>query len=269
MSELLAGEECARSANAGLHLVRHDQNVPGGALLEYGVHKCLLQCVHTALTLNVFQHHCTNGVVQLGFQIGNVIGCHIVEALHKREEIVVEYVLTGGGQGAEGSAVERIHQRQNLVSALAVLVEAVLSRQLNGTLVCLCTAVAEEHLFIAGSLTQLLCEVCLHLGVVQVGGVLHGLDLLADCLRPRLVAVAQRGCTDAAAEVDVLLSGFVSTGLPCTVIDHHRKPSVCSHDGLVHLFLCCHSYHFLYSAACSAENFCSKNSISSIALGQP
>lgn len=57
------------------------------------------------------------------------------------------------------------------MSALAVLVKAVLSRQLDGTFVCLSAAVAEEHLFIACGLAQLLCKVCLYLGVVQVGGV--------------------------------------------------------------------------------------------------
>ena len=106
VSELFTGKECTGSAHTGLHFVRNDQHVLCGTLLENSVHECLLQCIHAALALNVFQHHCTNGVVQLGFQIGNVIGCHIVEALHKREEIVVEYVLTGGGQSAEGSAVE-------------------------------------------------------------------------------------------------------------------------------------------------------------------
>ena len=59
------------------------------------------------------------------------------------------------------------------------------------------------------------------------------------------------------------------TVAPCAVVDDHRKPSVCSHNGLVHLLLCCHFHHFLYSAACSAENFCSRKSISSMELGQP
>ena len=155
------------------------------------------------------------------------------------------------------------------MSALAVFVKAVLSRQLDGTFVCLSAAVAEEHLFIACGLAQLLCKVCLHLGVVQVGGVLHGLDLPAHRLCPRLVAVAQRSRADAAAEVDIGLSVFIRTGFPCAVVDDHRKPSVCSHNGLVHLLLCCHFHHFLYSAACSAENFCSRKSISSMELGQP
>ena len=74
---------------------------------------------------------------------------------------------------------------------------------------------------------------------------------------------------DARAEVDIGLSVFIRTGFPCAVVDDHRKPSVCSHNGLVHLLLCCHFHHFLYSAACSAENFCSRKSISSMELGQP
>ena len=59
-----------------------------------------------------------------------MVGVGVAEALGEGEEIVVEHLLAGGGQGGDGPAVEGVVQGENGAAALAVLVKAVLPGQL-------------------------------------------------------------------------------------------------------------------------------------------
>lgn len=70
----------------------------------------------------------------------------VVKALGEREEIVMETILAGRLERSYGAAVERIDERYDLVASLTVLVEGILARELDRTLVGLRTRVGEEYL---------------------------------------------------------------------------------------------------------------------------
>ena len=118
-------------------------------------------------------------------------------------------------------------------AALAVLVKAVLSRQLDEALVGLAAAVGKEHVRHAGALGQHCGQPDIGFGVEEVGDVGQLGGLFVHRLEPVGVAVADAGHADAAGEVDVGAAlGAVKRG-PLAVVDDHVKPAVGLHDALV------------------------------------
>ena len=143
-------------------------------------------------------HHLGQGV--------DVAGLDVLEALVEGAEVVVEHALSGGGQGSNGTAMEAVDQRDDIVAVSTVFVEAVLAGGLDGTLIGLCARVAEEHPALSGALAELFGQLAAGGGIVEVGGVLQLMGLLGDGLGPRHVAVTQTVDADAAGEVEILLS---------------------------------------------------------------
>src|SRR5699024_7646216 len=170
---LLAGQEGAGAAHAGLHLV-HDQAqvffVAEGAHL---LHEQGVQGHHAPLALHQLQHDGAGvGVHQLG-QAVDVPGGGVDEPLVEGPEVLVEAVLPGGGQGGQGAPVEAVDQGDDGAAALAVVVKAVFAGGLDGALVGLGPRVGEEYLAHAGAAAQGLGQLGAGGGVVEVGGVVQ------------------------------------------------------------------------------------------------
>ena len=229
---LLEGEEAARPPYAGLDLVHQQQPVLLRAQSGNGLHIVTVQGQHAALALDQLHHDGTHVVPRRGLQGGKVVGVGIPEPLGEGEEIVVEHVLAGGRQGGDGAAVEGVVQSDDGGTAPAVLVEAVLSRQLNHALVGLAAAVGEEYAAHAGPLAEDLRQPGRWLGVEQVGGVADLPRLLGDGVHPGLTAIAQIADADADGEVDVGVAlGVVERGA-LSMVDGHREAAVSVHDVL-------------------------------------
>ena len=69
--------------------------------------------------------------------------------------------------------MEPVVERDHMVARLAVMLDAPLACQLDGTFVCLTAGVAKNHFLHAGALAELLSEQRLRRGVVPVGGMLQ------------------------------------------------------------------------------------------------
>jgi len=203
---VLAAQEGAGAAHAGLHLVHDEHKVFFVAELAHGLHVVRVQRHHTALALNEFQHHGAGGAVHQLLQRFDIACRSIQEALVEGAEVVVEHLLTGGGQGGDGAAVEAVHQRDDRGAVLAVVVHAVLARGLNGTLVGLGTGVAKEHLAHAGALAQLFGQLAAGRGVVKVRGMLQLVGLLGNGLGPVQITVAKAVHANAAGKIQILLA---------------------------------------------------------------
>ena len=118
----------------------------------------------------------------------------------------MEALLTGGGQGGDGTAMEAVDQRDDRITALAVVVKAVFAGRLDGTLVGLGTRVAKKDFAHAGALAELFGQLAAGGSVIQVGGVLQLVGLLRHGLGPGQVAVAQTVDADAAGKIKVFLA---------------------------------------------------------------
>lgn len=71
-----------------------------------------------ALTLDKFHHDTTDRCINRIGQLLLAIDRHIPKDLCKREKVLVERVLPSSSQCSDGSAVERVLQRDNLITAL-------------------------------------------------------------------------------------------------------------------------------------------------------
>ena len=202
---MLAAQEGAGAAHAGLHLVHDEDEVLFVAEGADSLHILGVQRHNTALALYQFQHDSAGVAVHHLGQGVDVAGLDVLEALVEGAEVVVEHALSGGGQGSNGTAMEAVDQRDDVVAVSTVFVEAVLAGGLDGALVGLCARVAEEHPAHAGALAELFGQLAAGGGIVEVGGVLQLVCLPGDGLGPGHIAVAQAVDADAAGEVEVLL----------------------------------------------------------------
>ena len=248
---VLDGKEFARPADAALYLVTDHKYVFLVAYLADSFYELLVERYNAALALYTFKHYRADTafvLLKLRHKVGGVIGGNVHKAAEEREEVVVENVLTRGGERGHRSAVEAVHQRDDNITlgVLAVFVKAVFSCDLDRALVCLGARVAEEYLLHSRKLAELCGKVGLHLGVVVVRGVLDRVSLSAYRICPLFVAVAERVGADARAEVDVLPAVLVNSSAAFALFEHKIIPAVAVHDVLVEFFDGLAHFSFLF-----------------------
>ena len=203
---MLARQELAGAAHAGLHLVHNDEDVFFPAERRDPGDVVRVQRDDAALALHQL-HHDGAGVLIGGlFQRGKVARGHVVKISREGAEVVVEHVLAGGGQGRQCAAMEGVDQRDDLVPALAIGIYAVFAGALDRALVGLGARVAEEHGVQPGAAAELFRQLAVGGGVIQVRRVLQRCGLVGHSPDPRGVAVAQRVDADARREVKVALA---------------------------------------------------------------
>ena len=145
----------------------------------------------------------------------------------------MELLLTGCLQRGDRAAVEGVVERDDLRSALAVLVIRILARELNHALVGLRAGVGKEHLAHAGLGAQLLCDLDHRRGGIQVGYVQQLACLLGQGCGDFRVGIAEAVDADSGGQVDILLALHVPERRALAVIQSNRKPTIGIHDVLI------------------------------------
>ncbi len=209
-TEPLVTEPRAAAAEAGLHLVDHEEDPalvaePADALEVLGGGG-----VDAALALHGFEQHRGHRRIEGRLERVEVVPGDVPEALGQRLERLVLGRLPGGVQRGQGAAVERAEGAHDDVAAAA----AELPGQLEGALVGLGPGVGEEHLApgalggparLAGAEQPV--ERAGHLpadvGAEEVGDVQQRLGLLVQRGGHRRVAVAEAGDGEAREQVEV------------------------------------------------------------------
>ena len=105
-AELLEGEQAAGAADAGLHLVNEEEDILLPAQLGQALYKALVHGDDAALALDHLQHHGADRAVQQRLDARQIPGLGVEEALCQGEELPMEALLAGGGQGVQRPAVE-------------------------------------------------------------------------------------------------------------------------------------------------------------------
>ena len=172
-AEKLGSDKCARPANACLYLVSYGEDIVLAAFLKDSFDKILLERYDTALALNELEHNGADLALILrenSSEVFDIVCLCVHKARNEREEVVMEAVLSCGGEGSHRSAVKAVCKRYNDVSfgIFSVLVKAVFSCDLYSALVSFGAAVAEEYLVIAGSLAKLCGKIGLNFCVVVI-----------------------------------------------------------------------------------------------------
>ncbi len=206
---ILMREELAGAAGADLDLVEHEEDALLVAQVAQALQELLRGGTHAALALDglgqdgadVFVHDVLDGleVVELG----------IAEAGGQGLEVAVDGILTGGGAGGEGAAVEGVLHRDDDEALGMAVILGVLAGELDLAFVGLGAGVGKEDLIKAAVLDDELRGLDGGLIVEVVGAVEDGLRTLLQALDDGGMAVAETVDGDAADEIEVLVAVLV------------------------------------------------------------
>ena len=124
--------------NGELHLVDYKKHIVLFAKLNHTLDKVEIKRHNAALTLHELHHNRTALIFhKQGFNAFYIVCLSVQKALCKRIEILVEHVLSCGGQGGQGSAVEAVFQGDDIIVLLALVNTTPKTGNLNGTLISL------------------------------------------------------------------------------------------------------------------------------------
>src|SRR5690606_37812372 len=224
-------EPVAGPPDRRLDLVGHQQRARGVADLVGGRQVAVGRRHRAVLALRLLQEHRRALAGHGLLQRVRVSVRDEPDVDRERAELVADGLLAAQRQGADGTAVEAVLGRHEVVSAGAL---AVLDRELVGGLVGLRAGVGEEDPGGAAEQgDQPLGEQ--HLGLVQeqVAGVRDRRDLLRHRLDEGGVGVAERDDRDAGDEVEVLLAVDVPHPGALASGQRDRRDAVVGHEGLV------------------------------------
>ena len=141
---VLVGPPAAGAAHPGLDLVEDEQHVALVAQPPDRGEPPRLERNHAALTLDGLEHHrAGRGVDGLLERLEVAVG-DVHEPFRQRLELLAVAGIRGCRERTHGATVERALRAHDDVRAVPMHLSP-LARQLDGALVCLGTAVAEEH----------------------------------------------------------------------------------------------------------------------------
>ena len=221
------GIEFAGAAVSGLDLIHHEKDV---LLFAEGLkagYKVLLQGNHAAFPLDALNHHGSGLVLQRrglhGFQ---VVGRGVHKARRQGLEQLMVMVLPGGGQGCQCAAVKTVDKGDDGKVFRSLFIRGVLAGRLDGALIRLGAGIAEEDLLHAGFFAQGFRQQGAGLSIIEVRHVLQLPQLGGDCRLPFVIGDAEGGYADAAAHVDVFLSGLIVHQRAFPLNQLHREAGV-------------------------------------------
>ena len=203
------GEQLATTAHAALHFIEHQQRIVRIAQRAGAFQVGLLGRQHATLALNRLQHHGAGLVGNGGFQRLQIVVRHMGDALNLRPETVGVLRLTADADGEQGTTMETVGSRDDLVLVRAKTVMSDAPRQLERSLVGLGAGVAEEHALGKGRLDQFLAQAQGRLVGEHVGDVPEDVGLLGQRGDQRRVAVAEHVNGDTAGEIDQLATALI------------------------------------------------------------
>ena len=192
------GVHGAGTAVAGLHFVHHEQDI---LLLQEGsqlFHEIRIQGDDAAFTLyHLDENRGDSAVSAKLFQRIHISGRERSKAGSQRLEEFVEVILSGGGQGGQGPAMEALLQRHNSRAGGSFVFRSPFPGNLDGAFIGFCSGIGEEHLGHAGLITQGLGQVGTGSSVEQVRHMLNAVDLLFNSCDPFVIRYTEGGDCDA------------------------------------------------------------------------
>ena len=233
---MLEGEPSPAAPHAGLHLVEHEQ--PAVGIAEPAQPRQIVRGrhAHAAFALDRFDEHGTDVLAIArqrldGFQ---VVERHAHETRQQRLEAGLHATVAGGGERGEGPAVEAVlhHHDDRVAIALAM---GVGPRELDGGLVGLGTAVAEEGAFHAAVGAERLGQPFLERDLVEVRAVDELFRLPAEGLGHVRMGVAEIADCDTRERIQISPALCVPEPGAAAVREMHGQTGIglhemCRHD---------------------------------------
>lgn len=165
--------------------------------------------VDSPFGLERFNQDGTRGFADGSFHGFQVILRDILETRDQRFKALVKFLLPRSRQGPQGSPVKRFQKGDNFEPARSEMVLAVFSSKLDGCLVGLGPAVAEENSVGKRIFCQQPGQLDLRLDMIKVGDMQQLPSLFADGLHDLRVTMAQVADADPGHKVKVLFPLYV------------------------------------------------------------
>ena len=227
----------AAAAEAGLHLVEHQQQVVLLAKRGHGTEEFRRRGDDAALALHRLQQDGGGLRAHAVLQRGDVVEWQVAEARQHRIEAILDLRLAGGGHRAERAAVEGLQEGDHLEALHAIRLRALAAEAARGfdePVIRLGTGVREENL--AGELDVVGVDFLRQLGLqrvlIEIGNMHQLARLMADGFDQSRVAMPERADGDAHAEVQIALPGLVPQAAARAPHRHQREAAVGREDVL-------------------------------------
>ena len=114
-AEIFKSKQLAGSAYARLHLINNHKNIVCVAIINKLFDVGFIKDINSALALDKLKHNRAGILVYCVFKSLYIICLNIGKAFGKWEKIVVKNVLSRCRKCGNGSAVERIFERDNFI----------------------------------------------------------------------------------------------------------------------------------------------------------
>ena len=160
-----------------------------------------------------------NGLQQKGGGLGadrsgkfiRIVEFEMAKAGEERVKSFLHLGLTGGGEGAEGAAVEGALEGEDFVASVSILVGPGVTKaagKLDEAIVGLRAGVSEEDLTrkLQAFLHEALCEFCLLVDLVEIRTMDQFGGLLGDGLGEGVVSMTEGAGCEARAEIEVAIA---------------------------------------------------------------
>ena len=220
VSEVLAG-----TADAALNFIEAKQRIELVGQLAGAPQERRVERKHAAFALNPLHADASRALVDSGFECGDVVRGDEPYAGHQRFEVVAVFGLSGDGDRADGTSMEGVFERHDLV-LVGMDVAAMCLDHLERAFGGLCAAVGEEGASQAANFSDTLRQRPLELVVEKVGGVDQQTRLLADCSHDPRVILTQRVDPDSSDEIEVTLAIDVPHPRPVAPMKDQRIAAV-------------------------------------------
>ena len=212
--KFLVREIAAGAAEAALNFVGDEERSVFRSKRTRPVPEFFADGINPAFALNGFEEDGADGIVEFGFEIGDIIEADKFDAGNERLEGKTILFRGGDADGAECAAMKRIFERQDTVLAgwRTGIVGGSAARQpgqLESAFDGFSTAIGEENAIEAGPLGKFASQRALKRVVKKIGKMNRARGLAADDLDDAGMRVAQSVDGDAAQKIEILFAARI------------------------------------------------------------
>src|SRR5947209_8236991 len=109
---MLVGEPASGASHAALDFIGDQQSIVLARQPVSGFRKLFAHRTYATLALKELKTDGANGVIEVAFQVGNIVEFHELHAGQYRDKGGAVFFFMGGGQRPEGASVKRMFQSE-------------------------------------------------------------------------------------------------------------------------------------------------------------
>jgi hypothetical protein len=212
--KFLVGEIAASASKAALNFVGDQEGAVFCGEDAGAIPKILTDGVDSAFTLNGFEENGTDGVVELGFEVGDIVEADEFDAGNERSEWQTIFFRGGDADSAKSAAVEGVFESQDAVFASRSTGRiggsaAIEASELESAFDRFGAAVREKHAVHTGPMGKLAGQRTLERVVKKIRKMDRASRFAADDFDDARMRMAEGVDGDAAEKIEIFLAARI------------------------------------------------------------